>query len=144
MTTSSDTMKRIMLAASAERSTVFRNNVAQGIVGDPRVWIKHEQAITVRPGDVVVRNGRVLHAGLHEGSADLIGWTPLLITESWVGRTVPIFTSLEAKSGEGRLTPEQQNWRRVTVAAGALTGTPYSPAEAVELIRAYRRGAAFP
>jgi hypothetical protein len=141
MSTASDTMKRIMLAASAERSTVFRNNQAEGVVGDPRVWIKQEQAITVRPGDVVVRNARVLHAGLHVGSGDLIGWTPLLITEAWVGRTVPVFTSLEAKSGTGALEPAQKNWRRVILAAGGIAGAAYSPAEAVELIRAYRRGA---
>jgi hypothetical protein len=141
MTTSSDTAKRILLGLSKEGATMFRNNVAQGIVGDPKVWIKHEQTITVRPGDIVVRNGRVLHAGLHEGSGDFIGWTPLLITQAWVGRTVPVFTSIEAKSGRGALEPAQKNWDRVIRAAGGVSGVAYSPEQAVEVIRAYRRGA---
>lgn len=135
-----DEMRRMMLGLSKEGSRVFRNNVALAVVGDPKVWVKQEQRITVHPGDCVVRHARVLHAGLTEGSHDLIGWTPLEVTPALVGHSVAVFTSIEAKLGRGRPTPEQLNWDRAVKASGGIAGIAWSAAEAVELVRAFRRG----
>ncbi len=129
------------LAASAEGAQLFRNNVAQAVVGKV-LWIKGgEQSVTVRPGDAVVRNARVLHAGLFEGSGDLIGQTPVLITPDLVGRTFGVFTSLEAKFNTGKPTTEQKTWAKGVRAGGGFAGTAYTVGEAVALVRMWRRGA---
>jgi hypothetical protein len=136
---STDHMKTIMLAASAAGATIFRNNVAQGVVSNSITWIKgREQSVTVRPGDAVVRGAREVHAGLFEGSADLIGWTPIVITPDMVGRTVAVFTSIEAKSGTGRLETDQKTWMRNVLAAGGLAGEGRDPETAARLIRDFK------
>ena len=144
MTEAANEMRRMMVALSAEGARVFRNNVALAIVGSEKVWIKSEAdaaRVRLRPGDVVVRNGRVLHAGLAEGSHDLIGLTPVTVTPDMVGRSVAVFTSVEAKWGGGRLAPEQKNWGKFVLGHGGIVGEARTADEAVELVRAYRRGA---
>jgi hypothetical protein len=136
-----DEMRRMMLALSKERSRVFRNNVAQGVVGNPIVWVRSEaeaQSVAVRPGDAVVRHARVLHAGLFTGSHDLIGWTPVEITPALVGRTLGVFTSIEAKFGRGKMTPEQETWLAGVERAGGITGVAFSADQAVDLVRRFR------
>lgn len=136
-----DEMRRTMLALSKEGVRIFRNNVAQGVVGAPIVWVRTEaqaQSVAVRPGDAVVRHARVLHAGLFKGSHDLIGWTPVEITPAMVGRSLPVFTSVEQKFGRGVLTPEQMQWGSVIEGAGGLVGVVYSADQAVDLVRKFR------
>lgn len=140
MSVSSDMVKRVMLAVSAVGVSAFRNNVAFGVVGNTVTWIKGAavQSVTVRPGDAVVRGARVLHAGLFEGSADLIGWTPIVITADMVGKTVAVFTSIEAKSGTGRLESAQVTWMENVLAAGGLAGVGRDPEAAARLIREFK------
>lgn len=136
---STDHMKRIMLALAAGGATTFRNNVAVGVVSSTITWIKGGvQTVTVRPGDAVVRGARVLHAGLFEGSADLIGWTPVVITPDMVGKTVAVFTSVEAKSGSGRLESNQETWMRNVLLAGGIAGEGRDPEAAVRLLREFK------
>lgn len=134
-------MNSILLALSAAGSRMFRNNVALAVVGDPKVWVKHEHKVTVRPGDCIVRNARPLHAGLFKGSGDLIGPTPVVITPEMVGRTVAVFTSIEVKSGRGAMEEDQQKWDRFVRASGGISGEARTPEQAIEIIEAYRRGA---
>jgi hypothetical protein len=131
-----DEGKIIAMAVSGAGSRVFRNNVAQGVVGDV-LWIKGgPQKVTVRPGDAVVRHARVLHAGLKKGSGDWIGWTPVLITPEMVGLTVLVFTSLEIKR-RTTPTPEQKTWRTVIVEGGGIAGVVHNAVEALDLIRSF-------
>lgn len=136
---STDHMKSVMLAVSAAGASIFRNNTGVGVVSSSITWIKgREQSVTVRPGDAVVRGARVLHAGLFEGSADLIGWTPIVITADMVGKTVAVFTSIEAKSGTGRLESAQVTWMENVLAAGGLAGVGRDPEAAARLIREFK------
>lgn len=99
---------------------MFRQNVGVGWVGKSWRCPKGGTTVTLSAGDVVVRNARPLHAGLCEGSGDLIGWRTVEITPEMVGQRIAQFVSLEAKEGSGRLSPEQRNWRDQVRAAGGV------------------------
>lgn len=133
MTTGSGAMKTIWAALSEAGATVFRNNVALAAVGKI-TWIKQAGTCRVLPGDAVVRNARVLHAGLFKGSGDLIGWTEVVVTPEMVGKTVAIFTSVEAKDGTGKSSTEQRTWRDNVVKAGGFAGEARCEVDALRII----------
>lgn len=134
-------MRQALLDLSMLGSRFFRQNVGQGVAGKVS-WIRGEPAtVHLRPGDAYVRNARVLHAGLEKGSSDLIGFDPVEVTPAMVGRVVPIFAGIEMKFGEGRRSQEQKDWGAFMERFGAIYGVAYSAAEAVEIVKAYRRGA---
>lgn len=110
----------IRLAISG-KATLFRNNVGTAWIGD---------AAKLKDGSVLIRNPRVFHAGLCEGSSDLIGWRSLTITPEMVGQTVAVFAALEVKSKTGRATAGQKNFCQRVTEAGGFAGIVKSPDEA--------------
>jgi RNase P/RNase MRP subunit p29 len=103
-------MRRIQLRASEMGLRLFRNNIGIGWVGK-----------TIRtPQGIVIKNPRPLHSGLANGSGDLIGWTPVKITESHIGKIFAVFTNCECKSpsGRGRVSADQKNFHRVVTESG--------------------------
>lgn len=112
-------LKRLLLACSRGPVRLFRNNVGTGWVGKVERPSRAVQVL-VSPGDVVIRRARPLHAGLFEGSGDLIGWESREIKPEHVGQTWAVFVSLEAKEGTGRLSPAQRQWRDQVQAAGGV------------------------
>ena len=93
--------QRILLSLGNGDTRVWRNNVALGWVGQAQ-QIRQPTTVTLRPGDVVIRNGRPLHAGLCPGSSDIIGIHSVEVTPAMVGRRVGLFTAIEVKSQRGR------------------------------------------
>lgn len=114
--------KRIMLAASRERSKVFRNNVG-------RTWAG--AAKRTADGGVYIANARPFHAGLIKGSSDLIGWT----TVEHAGKRFAVFTAIEVKTAKGKPTAEQINFINQVNEAGGIAGVCRSEADAVRLIK---------
>lgn len=110
----------IRLAISG-KATLFRNNVGTAWIGDTS---------KLKDGSVLIRNPRVFHAGLCEGSSDLIGWRSLTITPEMVGQTVAVFAALEVKSKTGRATAGQKNFCQRVTEAGGFAGIVKSPEEA--------------
>jgi hypothetical protein len=80
-------------------------------------------------------NGRPVQFGLCKGSADLIGWKRVTVTEEMVGSTVAVFASIEVKTATGRLRPEQQQWLDAVQAAGGIAGVARSVSDAETLLR---------
>ena len=79
--------QEIMLAVSKTGGVIFKNNVGQAYTKD----------------------GQPFRYGLVKGSSDLIGITPVTITQDMVGSTLGVFTAIEVKksrTGYG-LRPEQ-------------------------------------
>jgi len=95
------------------KATMFRNNVGTAWIGD---------ATKLKDGSVLIRNPRVFHAGLCEGSSDLIGWRSLTITPEMVGERIAVFAALEVKSKTGRATAGQKNFCNRVIEAGGLAG----------------------
>ena len=119
------TLRQILLTCSRGPTRLFRQNTGQGWVGQSRRFSRSETVI-VQPGDVLIRNARPLHAGLCEGSSDLIGWTQR--------DGAAVFTAIEVKAERGRVTPEQAQFVEVVTAAGGIAGIARSVEEAQRLI----------
>jgi len=120
---------KILLACGRDGTVLFRQNTATGYVGNAQKFHRPE-TVLVGAGDVLIRNARVLHAGLCVGSPDIVGWQPVTITAEMVGRTVAVFTGLEVKSATGRPTPEQRNFLDRLSGAGGIAAVVRSPYEA--------------
>lgn len=95
------------------KATMFRNNVGTAWIGD---------ATKLKDGSILIRNPRILHAGLCAGSSDLIGWRSLTITPEMVGGRIAVFAALEVKSKTGRATAGQKNFCDRVIQAGGLAG----------------------
>ncbi|MBP7622416.1 MAG: VRR-NUC domain-containing protein [Xanthomonadales bacterium] len=125
-------LNRILIACSRGRVRLFRNSVGIGWIGKTERVTRPTQ-IMVNPGDVVIRKARALHAGLTEGSGDLIGWESREIKVEHVGQTWAVFASVEGKQGSDRLRPAQTVWRDQVRAAGGIAGVAKSPEDAREM-----------
>lgn len=88
-------LKRVWKRASAIGFTLFRNNVGLAILPD-----------------------RAVRYGLHEGSADLIGWETITITHDLVGTTIARFVAIEVKTPRGKVSPAQRRWLWAAAKAG--------------------------
>lgn len=109
--------QEIRLAAGPAGSTLFRNN--SGAYKDD--------------------SGRMVRYGVASpGGADLIGWTPVQITQDMVGRTVAIFTAVEVKKPGGRVTPAQQQFIDAVTRAGGFAGIAHSVEEFQSIVQRYR------
>lgn len=91
-------VQRLLLSSSRLGMRLFRNNV--GVLTDAR--------------------GNHVRYGLCVGSSDLVGWTPVIVTPEMVGRTLAVFTAVEAKVGRRHATPEQARFLDVVQAAGGI------------------------
>lgn len=109
-----DILKLAMMRASDLEAVTFRNNVAKAWVG----------VVTQKTPDLLVlRNYRVLHAGLVVGSSDAIGWKSVVVTPEMVGKRVAVFTALETKVPKtGRLSDDQLRFLSAARNAGAFAG----------------------
>lgn len=134
---------KILLACGHGGAVLFRQNTAQGWVGESR-QIKRAEHVTVFPGDVVIRNARPLHAGLCKGSPDIVGWRNVRITADMVGRDVAVFVGLEVKSERGRPTPEQRAFLDTLSQAGGVAEVVRSPAEAAAALAGASAALALP
>ena len=133
--TEQEIQSRIRLAVSGPNTGVrlWRNNVGTGWAGPAqRVDQANLPAMraSLRPGDVVVRNGRPLKAGLSPGSADLIGIRPLVVGPEHVGQRIGQLASLEIKTPKGRLRPDQEQWIKIVQGLGGVAGVARSVEDA--------------
>lgn len=116
---------RLKVSGPGTGVRLWRQNCGRGWAGpSQRVDQANLGAIraSLQPGDVVVRRGRILEAGLTPGSADLIGIRPVTIGVEHIGQRLGIFASVEVKTTTGRLRPEQQQWIQIVQGLGGLAG----------------------
>ena len=129
--------QRILLACGRGPTRLFRNNVGTGWAGQATKVTPGNLrgvAAALRPGDVVIRQGRPLHAGLCVGSSDLIGWRLRVITPEMVGQRIAQFVAIEVKSETGRTTPQQDQFLSQIQGAGGCGGVARSVDAATALL----------
>jgi hypothetical protein len=117
MASEHETQQRILLACGSGPVRLWRNNVGTGWAGGAtRITAGNLQAVahSIRPGDVVIRQGRPLHAGLCVGSSDLIGYRQV--------DGVAQFVALEVKSATGRPTVQQTQFLDHITSVGGCAG----------------------
>jgi hypothetical protein len=120
LTTENLIMKQAQVAMVADGSLLWRNNVGNFFQGKAHYPVGLRETVTLYKGDVVLRHFRVIQCGLAEGSSDLIGFTPLIVTPEMVGRTVAVFTSPEAKNEVGNTTKQQRAWIEMVNGHGGI------------------------
>lgn len=108
--TEQDIIKQYLLEYSKQGHRLFRNNTGTGWQG-----VAHHMR-----GKMLLVNPRPLHAGLCKGSSDLIGITKVKITPDMVGQTLGVFTALEIKTGNTRVTKEQKNFVQMVNDMGGI------------------------
>lgn len=118
--------REIMLAIGkfCRNTRIFRNNVGMAWAGEA----------TKKGSVIIIQNPRPLHAGLCEGSSDLIGWTSIEVTPDMIGKKVAIFTAIEVKVPGKNPTPEQANFIEQVRQAGGIAGAARSDSEARALL----------
>ncbi len=80
-------------------------------------------------GTYKLQDGRYISSGLGVGSSDLIGYTRVTITPEMVGRTVAVFTAIEAKAATGRARTSQLIFVDTVKKAGGIAQIVKSEAE---------------
>ena len=132
-----DIQRAVQLACSRDETRLFRNNVGLGWTG--RIVPRNGDMVIPATADVLIlAHPRPLHAGLHVGSGDLIGWTrgharclncgmPVLFG----GR----FVSLELKSARGRPSAAQRAWLEAVQRGGGLAAIVRSVEDAERVLR---------
>lgn len=129
--------QRILLACGSGDARLWRNNVGTGWAGAAtRITAGNVRAVAaqLRPGDVVVRGGRPLHAGLCVGSSDLIGYYSMVVGPEQVGQRLAVFAAVEVKSATGRASKEQQQFLNHITTVGGKAGIARSVEDAEALL----------
>ena len=109
--TERDLINRARLHATQNGGLLFRNSVGQGWQG---------QIVSQGPGRIVLTNYRRVIYGLHNGSADLIGIRPVVVTPDMVGETIGQFWAVEIKTKNDYLKAEQKRWLQEMNKRGAF------------------------
>lgn len=110
--TESTIMKHVQLAFSKLGHRLFRNNNGTAWQGD---------VFKLKNGDILLKNPRPVRFGLTVGSGDLIGFVKKTITPLDVGTQLLIFTNIEIKSKNGRLTSEQAQFDQYVKSNGGVS-----------------------
>lgn len=105
---------------------LFRNNVG-------KVWTGI--LVSSRDKQVILSNARPFHAGLIKGSSDLVGWNTITVSQEMVGAKIAVFTAIEIKTRNVRITPEQTIFINNVNKAGGIAGVVYNEQEAINLIK---------
>lgn len=105
-----DFMRQIMLLATQAGARVFRNNVGMAWMGKK----------SRRGNTVTVDQAVPVRFGLCVGSSDLIGWTPVTVTQEMVGQQIAVFTAIETKGHRTGVTPEQVNFLSQVANGGGI------------------------
>lgn len=110
----SNIQNQVRLAASGAGAVLFRNNV----------------------GQVEVEGGRVIRYGVcNPGGSDLIGWKPVVITESMVGSTLAVFCAVEVKRPGGKVSESQQRFLDAVKRSGGIAGVARSAQDALNILK---------
>ena len=95
-------------------------------------------AMSLNPARIkqAVQQLRMTTAGLlAAGASDLLGFTPVVITQEMVGQTIAIVTCIEVKTADGRVSKEQQDFTNFVRSSGGFGGIARNAEDARKIMR---------
>lgn len=133
------TVMRQVWAAVAATTILFRCNTG-------KAWTGYGPPRRLTDGSAVLAQARPIALGFSRpngdpvnGTPDLIGWTPIVVTADMVGCRVAVFTAIETKrTTGGRTSAEQANFIAQLQAAGGIAGVANTPEAARKIVADYR------
>lgn len=133
-------LRRVWLAL-APTSKLWRLNSGKAWVSDGGKPIPQQNGAILLPAPAhpialgfSMTNGKPV-----AGAGDLIGYTKVLITADMVGKTLPVFTTVDAKTDKGRISDDQDSFAHTIADAGGVAGFAWDEESAVEIINRYHR-----
>lgn len=88
----------------------------------------------------MIKTLRIIRAGLQApGASDLVGPTPIVVTQEMVGRKIAVMTVFEVKTETGRPSPDQNTFLDAMKAVGAIAGIVRCEADAERLIEDFQK-----
>lgn len=120
-----DIQRTLLIYASEQQIVLFRN--PRGV-----------ERIAAKDCMNCQRFGRVVSYGLANGASDLIGWMPHTVTPADVGRTLGIFTGIEVKAADGRVSEDQRKFLHALIGAGAVAGIARSVGDLDDIVGQWR------
>ncbi len=106
----------------ARWAILFRNNVGTALAGrEVRRYTENGKEY------VVLESPYRIAFGLMKGSGDFIGWRSVTVTPEMVGKKVAIFTSIEGKTADGRVSDDQRIWTMNVRMAGGIANVIRDP-----------------
>lgn len=120
-----DLVKLILIEASKYGARLFRRNTGRAWTGN--------KVTTHADGSITIHDPRPFHAGI-KGQADAYGWATVTVTPDMVGERIAVHVEVEAKTGTGRLTPEQASWLDVVQKAGGRAGVVRGPEDLMGIL----------
>lgn len=135
MTPAAALTNRIKEAVSRHGARLFPMTVGK-FWGPFHKGIKFDrvQTVTVKPGDVLIRQGHMVSVGF-TGLSDTLGGSPMIITSEDVGKTVMILTAVEVKAGKDQLRNGQPEFLAAIKKMGGRAGVARTPEDAVRICR---------
>lgn len=105
-------------------------------LGSQGVWL-HKNHI----GTGQVKSGAWVKFGFcNPGGSDLVGGTPIIITQEMVGKKMLIFTAIEVKQGKGKARDNQKSFINAVKSMGGIAGIAKSTEQALNIINNFIRG----
>ncbi len=127
--------QRILAEVGAsETHRLWRN--ATGLYHAGRVVTWGPGTVRLLKGDAVIRGAQPVHAGLCDGSADLVGIVSVPVRLLDPDSVAGLFTGIELKAEHGGAKPHQRAWLKVIRSLGGIGKV----ARSVEDVRALLKG----
>ena len=121
----SDIQNQILIELSKQGAIAFRINAGSFWAGE---------IISNKDNLLLLKNPRKIQ-GAPEGTSDIIGITPVTITQEMVGTRVGVFTAIEVKKPGEKPKPSQKNYLNCMHKMGAIVGVARSPEDAVLILK---------
>lgn len=137
MTPAQRLTNQVREAVSKTGTRLFNVHVGKFWAGAP-IRFNKTKTVEVHDGDVLIRRARLINSGI-EGMADLVGFTPVVVTPEMVGSTVAVYSSVEIKTTD-RPSPAQVRWMEFINENGGRAGIARTPEEAVKICGVNQKG----
>jgi len=84
---------------------------------------------------MLISHAKAISYGLGKGSADLVGFKKVKITQEMVGSELAVFVAIEVKTKNGRASQDQKNYINMIDSHGGISGIAKSVEDAKEILK---------